>query len=62
MTITAGIAPVSDPKISLVVVVNEPQGDEYSGGSVAGPVFSEIMKGALQIMNVPPDDQQPHTE
>ncbi|SHO56721.1 penicillin-binding transpeptidase domain-containing protein [Vibrio quintilis] len=62
VTITAGIAPVSDPKISLVVVVNEPQGDEYSGGSVAGPVFSEIMKGALQIMNVPPDDQQPHTE
>ncbi|CAM3517671.1 Peptidoglycan synthase FtsI precursor [Vibrio aerogenes CECT 7868] len=62
VTITAGVAPVSDPKISMVVVVNEPQGDEYSGGSVAGPVFSEIMKGALQIMNVPPDAQQLHTD
>lgn len=53
--LTAGVAPVSDPRFALVVVVNEPQGDQYYGGSVAGPVFSEIMKGALQIMNVAPD-------
>ncbi|MDW6001744.1 penicillin-binding transpeptidase domain-containing protein [Vibrio mangrovi] len=58
VTITAGIAPVSDPRLALVVVVNEPQGDEYSGGSVAGPVFAEIMKGALQIMNIAPDDNR----
>lgn len=52
---TAGIAPVSNPRIALVVVVNEPQGDLYYGGSVAGPVFSEVMKGALQILNIAPD-------
>ncbi len=52
---TAGVAPVSDPRISLVVMVNEPQGDSYYGGVVAGPVFAEIMKSALQILNVAPD-------
>ncbi|WGW00815.1 penicillin-binding transpeptidase domain-containing protein [Vibrio sp. YMD68] len=55
---TAGIAPASNPRLALVVVVNEPQGDNYYGGSVAGPVFSEIMKGALQILNVAPDENQ----
>ncbi|BDP31362.1 penicillin-binding transpeptidase domain-containing protein [Vibrio vulnificus] len=56
ITYTAGVAPVSDPRIALVVVVNEPQGDDYYGSSVASPVFSEIMKGALQILNVAPDE------
>lgn len=55
---TAGVAPVSDPRLALVVVVNEPQGDDYEGGSVASPVFSEIMKGALQILNVAPDENK----
>ncbi len=55
---TAGIAPVSDPRVSLVVMINEPQGDLYYGGSVAAPVFSEIMKGALQILNVPADENK----
>ncbi|CAM2823532.1 penicillin-binding transpeptidase domain-containing protein [Vibrio rarus] len=55
VTITAGVAPISNPRVALVVVVNEPQGDDYYGGSVAAPVFSEVLKGALQILNVPPD-------
>ena len=58
IAITAGVAPVSDPRVALVVIVNEPQGDLYYGGSVAAPVFSEIMKGALQILNVAPDENQ----
>jgi cell division protein FtsI (penicillin-binding protein 3) len=58
IAITAGVAPVSDPRVSLVVVVNEPQGDLYYGGSVAAPVFSELMKGALQILNVPADENK----
>lgn len=55
---TAGVAPASDPRVALVVVVNEPQGDNYYGGSVAGPVFSEIMKGSLQILNIAPDENK----
>ncbi len=58
VAITSGVAPVSDPRIALVVVINEPQGDQYYGGAVAGPVFSEIMKGSLQILNVAPDENQ----
>ena len=55
VTLTAGVAPISNPRLALVVVVNEPQGELYSGGSVAAPVFSEVMQSALQILNVTPD-------
>ena len=58
ITYTAGVAPISDPRLALVVVVNEPQGDDYYGGSVASPVFSKIMKGALQILGVVPDENK----
>ncbi|CZF78283.1 penicillin-binding transpeptidase domain-containing protein [Grimontia marina] len=56
---TAGIAPLSEPRIAMVVVINEPQGDKYYGGQVAAPVFSDVMKSALQILNIAPDAQQP---
>lgn len=50
-----GLIPASDPRIVVVVVVNEPKGDEHYGGQVAAPVFSRIAKGAMRILNVPPD-------
>ncbi|MER2491887.1 penicillin-binding transpeptidase domain-containing protein [Catenovulum sediminis] len=53
----AGLAPVSNPKIALVVVINNPKGDQYYGGDVAAPVFSKVMGGALQILNIPTDKQ-----
>jgi len=52
----AGMAPASDPAVVTVVVINEPQGDEYFGGQVAAPVFARVMSGALRVLNVPPDD------
>lgn len=52
----AGMAPSSDPDLVMVVVIDEPQGKEYYGGQVAAPVFSKVMKGALRILNIPPDD------
>ncbi|WP_413285840.1 penicillin-binding transpeptidase domain-containing protein [Vibrio sp. MA40-2] len=55
VAIVAGVAPISHPKVAMVVVVNEPQGDQYYGGTVAGPVFSDVMRSTLQILNVPPD-------
>lgn len=58
VALTAGLAPVSHPRVALVVVINEPQGDQFYGGLVASPVFSKIMKGALQILNVPPDENR----
>ncbi|UJF19604.1 peptidoglycan glycosyltransferase FtsI [Vibrio sp. SS-MA-C1-2] len=55
VALTAGIAPISDPRFALVVVVNEPQGDKYYGGQVAAPLFSTIMQSALQLKNIAPD-------
>lgn len=53
----AGFAPLSDPRLVLVVVINRPQG-QYSGGQVAAPVFAAVMEDALRLLNVPPDDLQ----
>lgn len=51
----AGMAPISNPEIVVVVVINDPGGDLYHGGEVAAPVFSRVMKGALQVLNIAPD-------
>lgn len=52
---TAGIAPASNPRFALVVMINDPQGNEYYGGAVSAPVFSAIMSGVLRMMNIEPD-------
>ncbi|MFC6438959.1 penicillin-binding protein 2 [Bowmanella sp. JS7-9] len=52
-----GIAPVSEPRLVCVVLVDEPGGDLYYGGDTAAPTFSRIMAGALQMLNIPPDDR-----
>lgn len=51
-----GIAPMSDPRLVIAVVINDPQGKTYYGGYVSGPVFSRIMEGTLRILDLPPDD------
>lgn len=55
VSLFAGMVPASNPRLVAVVMVNEPQGD-YFGGKVAAPVFSQVMGGALRLMNVMPDD------
>ena len=54
----AGMAPISNPEIVVVVVINDPGGDLYHGGEVAAPVFSRVMKGALRVLNIAPDAQK----
>ena len=56
LAIFAGIAPATNPKLAMVVVVDEPSNGKYFGGQVAGPVFSKVMAGALRLLDVPPDD------
>ncbi len=51
----AGMAPASRPRLVMVVMVDEPGGEEYFGGQVAAPVFGQVMAGALPILNVTPD-------
>ena len=54
----AGYAPASDPKLVLIAVVNDPSEGKFYGGDVAAPLFSNVMAGALRLLNVPPDDYQ----
>ena len=52
-----GIAPLTKPKIAIAVIVNEPGGNEYYGGQVAAPVFSEIGSHTLRLLGIAPDDK-----
>lgn len=51
----AGMVPVDDPRIVIVVSIQRPQGAETGGGQVAAPVFAQIAAGAMRILNVAPD-------
>jgi cell division protein FtsI (penicillin-binding protein 3) len=51
-----GFAPVSDPRLIIAVMVDEPSAGKYYGGEVAAPVFSSVMGSALRALGVPPDD------
>ncbi|WP_350305043.1 peptidoglycan glycosyltransferase FtsI [Photorhabdus viridis] len=51
----AGVAPASNPRFALVVIINDPQAGKYYGGAVSAPIFGAIMGGVLRIMNVEPD-------
>ena len=50
----AGVAPISDPRLAIIVVVENPRGSYY-GGTVSAPVFVRIMKESLRLLNVPLD-------
>jgi cell division protein FtsI (penicillin-binding protein 3) len=52
----AGLIPARDPRLAMVVVIDEPKGEEYYGGLVAAPVFSQVMSGAMRLLNIAPDD------
>jgi cell division protein FtsI (penicillin-binding protein 3) len=57
VNIFAGVAPVSDPQLAVVILINEPKGDAYYAGDTAAPVFAKVMAGSLQMLNVAPDDK-----
>lgn len=52
----AGFAPAQDPRIALVVVIDEPGKGAYYGGLISAPVFSRVMAGSLRLMNIAPDN------
>lgn len=56
LSVFGGVVPASDPKLAVVVMVDEPEGPFYYGGDVAAPVFSTVSSGALRLMSVAPDD------
>jgi cell division protein FtsI (penicillin-binding protein 3) len=55
ISIFAGMAPASDPRLATVVVIDEPSGELYYGSDVAAPVFADVMSESLRLLAVPPD-------
>jgi len=49
-----GFAPAQDPRLLVAVIVDEPSGGNYYGGSVAAPAFGKIAAFALPYLGVPP--------
>lgn len=49
----AGIVPADDPRLVILVVIDEPKTDVY-GGLVAAPAFRDIAEGAMTYLGVPP--------
>ncbi len=50
-----GIAPIENPRIIVAVMIDEPSQGSFYGGTVAGPVFSEVVQQTLRLMGVQPD-------
>jgi cell division protein FtsI (penicillin-binding protein 3) len=55
ISIFAGLAPASEPRLATVVVIDEPAGELYYGSDVAAPVFAEVMSESLRLLAVAPD-------
>ncbi len=53
-----GVAPATNPRLVMAVMIKDPTAKHYMGGLVAAPVFAKVMAGALREMNIPPDDMK----
>lgn len=58
VSIIAGVVPARHPRLAILVLVDTPRSGKYFGGEVAGPVFREVAREALRLLNVPPDDRE----
>ncbi|MFZ1829458.1 MAG: penicillin-binding transpeptidase domain-containing protein [Candidatus Competibacteraceae bacterium] len=56
LSLFAGMVPASDPRLVMVIIIDEPKGGVYYGGAVAAPVFGATMGEVLRILNITPDD------
>jgi len=56
-SVFAGMAPAKDPRLVMVVMIDEPGAKNYYGGLVSAPVFSKVMGGALRMLNIAPDKE-----
>ncbi|GHA91045.1 peptidoglycan D,D-transpeptidase FtsI family protein [Modicisalibacter luteus] len=54
----AGIAPVTDPQIVTVVMIDNAKNGDYYGGLVAAPVFARVVGKALRLLDVLPDKKE----
>ncbi len=59
VSLFAGVAPASRPRLVMVVAVDDPKRGGYFGGQIAAPIFSKVMAGAMRLLNISPDAPQP---
>ena len=55
-SVFAGVVPVSNPRLVMAVMIDEPTKNGYYGGQVAAPVFKDVLTHALRLMNISPDN------
>lgn len=55
LSIFAGMIPADRPELVMVVMIDEPRNGEHFGGLVAAPVFSQVMAGAMRLLDIAPD-------
>jgi cell division protein FtsI (penicillin-binding protein 3) len=55
MSVFAGVAPATHPRLAAVVIIDEPGAGKFYGGDIAAPVFSSVVGGSLRLLAVPPD-------
>lgn len=58
-SVFAGMIPASRPRLVGIVVIDNPRGEDFYGGAVAGPVFSRVMSDAMRLLDVPRDRVEP---
>ena len=51
-----GFAPAADPRLLVAVIVDDPKGGDYYGGSVAAPAFGQIASFALPYLGIAPTE------
>ncbi len=54
----AGMAPANSPRLVTVVMIDDPKTDTATGGDIAAPVFSKIMRSSLRLLNVKPEEEE----
>lgn len=54
-SVFAGVAPATNPRIAVAIMIDEPRSGLYGGGEVAAPLFSSVAEGALRLLQTPPD-------
>ncbi len=57
-SVFTGFAPLNDPQLAILIVIDEPQ-NQYHGGDVAAPAFKTIMEESFSYLNVPPETDTP---
>ena len=51
-----GLAPASDPRLIVAIMMDEPRVERATGGRLVAPMFSKIMSSSLRVLDIPPDD------